>query len=128
LELTFDSEYEPFFQPPGWVVAPIWVVLYTCMAFSFSSVLNQRNELEHPNILILFFIVQLALNLAWPSVFNSERYLLSLVMLFFMIAFTCMYAYQIYIPLPSASMLVWPYIAWMSFAAAINAAYYLEAR
>jgi len=25
-------------------------------------------------------------------------------------------------------MLVWPYIAWMSFAAAINAAYYLEAR
>tara|TARA_B100000795_G_C22680272_1_gene391509 strand:- start:58 stop:354 length:297 start_codon:yes stop_codon:yes gene_type:complete len=98
------------------------------MAFSFSSVLNQREELEHFKIIIILFIVQLALNLAWPSVFNSERYLLSLVMLFFMITFTCMYAYLIYVPLPTASMLVWPYIAWMSFAAAINAAYYLEAR
>ena len=125
--MTFNSEYEPFFQPPGWVVAPIWAVLYTCMAFSFSSVVNQRDELEHFKIIVVLFILQLALNLAWPSVFNSERYLLSLVMLFLMIACTCIYAYLIYRPLPSASMLVWPYIAWMSFAAAINAAYYLEA-
>ncbi|MEJ6562752.1 MAG: TspO/MBR family protein [Euryarchaeota archaeon] len=125
--MTFNSEYEPFFQPPGWVVAPIWAVLYTCMAFSFSSVVNQRGELEHFKIIVVLFILQLALNLAWPSVFNSERYLLSLVMLFLMIACTCIYAYLIYRPLPSASMLVWPYIAWMSFAAAINAAYYLEA-
>lgn len=125
--MTFNSEYEPFFQPPGWVVAPIWAVLYTCMAFSFSSVVNQRDELEHFKIIVVLFILQLALNLAWPSVFNSERYLLSLVMLFLMIACTCIYAYLIYRPLPSASMLVWPYIAWMSFAAAINVAYYLEA-
>lgn len=125
--MTFNSEYEPFFQPPGWVVAPIWAVLYTCMAFSFNSVVNQRDELEHFKIIVVLFILQLALNLAWPSVFNSERYLLSLVMLFLMIACTCIYAYLIYRPLPSASMLVWPYIAWMSFAAAINAAYYLEA-
>lgn len=97
------------------------------MAFSFSSVVNQRDELEHFKIIVVLFILQLALNLAWPSVFNSERYLLSLVMLFLMIACTCIYAYLIYRPLPSASMLVWPYIAWMSFAAAINAAYYLEA-
>ncbi len=126
--MTFDSTYEPFFQPPGWIVAPIWAVLYTCMAFSFTSVLNQRDDLAYPKIIIAFFIIQLALNLAWPSVFNSERYLLSLVMLIFMVVFTVIYAYLIYKPLPSASMLVWPYVTWMMFAAAINAAYYLHHR
>tara|TARA_B110000444_G_scaffold154386_1_gene144496 strand:- start:32419 stop:32802 length:384 start_codon:yes stop_codon:yes gene_type:complete len=126
--MSFDSAYEPFFQPPGWIVAPIWAVLYTCMGFSFTAVLNQRDELAYPKIIIAFFIIQLALNLAWPSVFNSERYLLSLVMLIFMIVLTIIYAYLIYKPLPSASVLVWPYVAWMMFAAAINTAYYLHHR
>ena len=128
MELTFDSEYEPFFQPPGWVVAPIWAVLYTCMAFSFSSVMNQRDELEYFKVIVVLFFVQLALNLAWPGVFNSEHYLLSLVMLVFMTMFTAIYAYLIYSSIPFASVLVWPYIAWMSFAAAINTAYYLHAK
>jgi benzodiazapine receptor len=97
------------------------------MAFSFSSVLSQRDELKYSKVIIILFLVQLALNLAWPAIFNSERYLLSLVMLVFMIVFTCLYAYLIYTPLPSASMLVWPYLAWISFAAAINAAYYFHA-
>lgn len=127
LELTFDSEYEPFFQPPGWVVGPVWAVLYTCIALSFSSVVNHREELKHSNAIIALFLIQLALNLAWPSVFNSERYLLSLVMITLMIVFTLIYAYLIYTDLPSSSMLVWPYLAWISFAAAINAAYYLHA-
>ena len=126
--MTFDSEYEPFFQPPGWVVAPIWAVLYTCIAISISSVLNHREELKHSNAIILLFLVQLALNLACPSVFNSERYLLSLVMIILMIVLTSIYAYLTYVHLPTASMLVWPYLAWISFAAAINTAYYVHAR
>lgn len=98
------------------------------MAFSFSSVLNHRDELKHSNIIIVLFLVQLGLNLTWPSVFNSERYLLSLVMILLMIVFTLIYAYLTYAQLPSASMLVWPYLAWISFAAAINTAYYLHAK
>lgn len=89
--------------------------------------LNHREELKHSNVIIVLFLVQLALNLAWPSVFNSERYLLSLVMIVLMIVFTLIYAYLIYAHLPYASMLVWPYLAWISFAAAINTAYYLHA-
>lgn len=127
-ELTFDSEYEPFFQPPGWVVGPIWAVLYTCLAVSFTTVLDRREELNAFSFIVASFLIQLALNLAWPAVFNSERYLLSLVMLVFMIGFTLIYAYLTYKAAPLASYLVWPYLAWISFAAAINTAYYLEAR
>ena len=125
--MTFDSEYEPFFQPPGWIVAPIWLVLYTCIAISFSNTLSKRDELDNYWLIVSLFTIQLALNLAWPSVFNSEEYLLSLIMIVFMIIFTIIYAYLIYETIPFASMIVWPYIAWISFAAIINAAYYLEA-
>jgi len=49
-------------------------------------------------------------------------------MLGFMILFTALYAYMIYDAAPFESKLMWPYIAWMTFAAMINTAYYLEFR
>jgi tryptophan-rich sensory protein len=126
-DVTFDSAYEPFFQPPGWIVGPVWAVLYTCLAFSITTTLNAREEVPQSNLIVALFFIQLAVNLAWPSMFNSERYLLSLMMIIVMVVFTVIYAYAIYEPVPTASMLVWPYIAWVSFAGAINLAYYLEA-
>lgn len=126
--MTFDSEYEPFFQPPGWIVGPIWAVLYTMLAISIYVTLMNRDKLEKFNLIVFVFFAQLALNLLWPSVFNSADYLLSLVMITFMIVFSIIYAYLTFKPLPNASKLVWPYIAWIGFATAINTAYYLEFR
>ena len=126
-DVTFDSAYEPFFQPPGWIVGPVWAVLYTCLAFSITTMLNAREEVPQSNLIIALFFIQLAVNLAWPSVFNSERYLYSLMMIVVMVVFTSIYAFAVYKPAPTASMLVWPYIAWVSFAGAINLAYYLDA-
>ena len=126
--LTFDSEYEPFFQPPGWIVAPIWAVLYSMLAISMYYTLMNRDKLEKFNTIVFFFFTQLTLNLLWPSVFNSANYLLSLVMISFMIVFSVLYAYLTFKPLPNASKLVWPYIVWITFAAIINIAYYLHFR
>ena len=124
--MTFDSEYEPFFQPPGWIVGPVWAVLYTTIAISFSSVLSRQEELQHFRLIVLFFVVQLALNLAWPSVFNSEQYLVSLLMILGMIGFSLGYVFLTYETIPFASRLMWPYIAWVSFAGLINTAYLLN--
>ncbi|MGB1898499.1 MAG: TspO/MBR family protein [Candidatus Poseidoniaceae archaeon] len=124
--MTFDSEYEPFFQPPGWVIGPVWAVLYTTIAISFSSVLSRQEELQHFRLIVLFFVIQLALNLAWPSVFNSEQYLISLLMIIGMIGFSLGYVFLTYETIPFASRLMWPYIAWVSFAGVINTAYLLN--
>ena len=123
--MTFDSEYEPFFQPPGWIVGPVWAVLYTIIAISFSSVLSRQDDLQHFRLIVVFFVIQLALNLAWPSVFNSEQYLISLIMIIGMIAFSLGYVFLTYETIPFASRLMWPYIAWVSFAGIINTAYFL---
>ena len=37
--MTFDSDYEPWFEPPGWIIGPIWLVLYTMLAISFTMML-----------------------------------------------------------------------------------------
>ena len=124
--LTFDSEYEPFFQPPGWIIGPIWMILYTLMAISFTITLSKRDDLQNFTLIIIFFISQLLLNIFWPSVFNSSEYLLSLIMIIFMIIFSILYSFMIYEIAPSASILFWPYIAWITFAAFINVAYYLN--
>jgi len=50
------------------------------LAVSFSTMLAVRDEVEQSTLLIALFLIQLAVNLAWPSMFNAERYLLALGM------------------------------------------------
>ena len=124
--MTFDSDYEPFFEPPGWIIGPVWAVLYTMLAISFTSVLSKQEDLQQFNLIVACFLIQLALNLAWPSAFNSEQYLLSLLMIIGMVVFSLWYVFLINETAPFASRLMWPYIAWVSFAGLINTAYWLN--
>ncbi|MED5308951.1 MAG: TspO/MBR family protein [Candidatus Thermoplasmatota archaeon] len=126
--MTFDSDYEPWFEPPGWIIGPIWLVLYTMLAISFMMMLSKKEEISKSNLIIVLFIIQLIVNLMWPGVFNSAQYLTSFLMIIVMVIFTTIYAYVIFEPAKYASILVWPYIIWLSFAGIINFAYYLNAR
>ena len=125
--MTFDSEYEPFFQPTGWIIGPIWAILYTTLIISFFTTFNLRNKINNSNTAIWLFLVQLIVNLAWPRVFNSEEYLISLIMIVIMVIFTSMYAYIVYEVNKKGSLIVLPYILWVSYAGVINAAYCLHA-
>jgi len=125
--MTFDSEYQPWFQPPSFIIGPIWLVLYSMLALSFILLLSKRQAIAKHNVIILLFIVQLVVNLLWPSVFNSAEYVISLLMIVIMVIFTVIYAYMTYEEAKEVSMLVWPYIAWVSFAGVINLSYILYA-
>ncbi len=125
--MTFDSEYEPFFQPPGWIIGPVWAILYTTLIISFFTSFNLRNKINNSNTAIWLFLVQLIVNLAWPRVFNSEEYFISLIMIVIMVIFTSLYAYIVYEVNKKGSLIVLPYILWVSFAGVINAAYCLHA-
>lgn len=126
--MTFDSDYEPWFEPPGWIIGPIWLVLYTMLAISFTMMLAKRDAIPNSNLVIGLFVIQMIANLMWPNVFNSAEYLASFLLIVVMAVFTAIYAYMIYDHAKQASMLVWPYIVWVSFAGLINIAYYLNAR
>ena len=125
--MTFDSNYEPFFQPPGWIIGPIWSVLYVMLAVSFYTTIVNRSEIYYRNLAIALLVIQMIPNLMWPSVFNDAKYLQSLLLIVVMVVFTIVYAYLTYDGNKQGSMLVWPYIVWVSFAGIINVAYYLHA-
>ena len=126
--MSFDSDFEPWFQPPGWIVGPIWLILYSMIVISFMMVLSRKEKISNSNIIITIFLIQLLVNLMWPNVFNSGEYLTSFLMIVIMVVFTLIYAYVTFGPAKEASMLVWPYILWVSFAGMINFAYFLNAR
>ena len=126
--MTFDSDYEPWFEPPGWIIGPIWLILYTMLAISLTMMLAKREAIPNSNLVIGLFVIQMIANLMWPNVFNSAEYLASFLLIVVMAVFTAIYAYMIYDHAKEASMLVWPYIVWVSFAGLINIAYYLNAR
>ena len=125
--MTFDSEYQPFFEPPGWIIGPIWAILYTTLAISFYTTLANRSEIYYRNIAMALFAIQMVANLMWPSVFGDAKYLQSTLLCVIMAVFTIGYAYIIHGANKTGSILVWPYIAWVSFAGLINAAYFLHA-
>ena len=125
--MTFDSDYEPFFQPPGWIIGPIWSVLYVMLAISLYTTIVNRSEINYRNIAIALFMIQMIANLMWPPVFDDAKYLQSLLLIVVMVVLTIVYAYLTYGGNKQGSMLVWPYIAWITFAGIINVAYYLHA-
>ena len=50
--MTFDSDYEPWFQPPSFIIGPVWLVLYSMLAVSFCAVIVKTRiycKAQHAN-------------------------------------------------------------------------------
>ena len=114
---------KPSWTPPGWLFGPVWTVLYLMMAVAAWRV--WRKVGNKAGALILFY-VQLALNFAWTFSFFAAQSpalgLLNIIALWLAIA-ACMVAFRNHDRV--AMLLMLPYIAWVSFASALNFAIWL---
>ena len=112
---------KPFFTPPSWLFAPVWITLYTLMGIS--AFLVWRKGMSHRNVRTasIVFAVQLILNVLWSAVFFGLRSLLggliAIVILWIAILFTILNFHKIS---RTAELLLIPYILWVSIAAALN--------
>jgi translocator protein len=118
---TWYAELQkPAFNPPDWVFSPVWSVLYLSMAVA--AWLVWRREGLRPAALPLgLFVVQLALNAAWSVLFFGLRSpgwaMLDLALLWCAILAT---AISFWYRSAVAAWLLMPYLAWVSFAGALN--------
>ena len=128
---------KPAWNPPSWVFAPVWTVLYALMAVAgwlawraeepsgASGVAGAapRRGGSLRGAALGFFALQLALNGAWSWLFFGLHRpgiaLAEIVALWMAILVTIVLFWRLR---PLAGALLLPYLAWVAFAAALNAA------
>jgi translocator protein len=113
---------KPSWTPPSWLFGPVWTVLYILMALAAWLVWKKGNSRTE----MLLWGAQLLLNLGWSVLFFGARSpglgLIEIVFLWLSIAAT-IFAFAFKSRL--AAFLMVPYLCWVSFAGALNAAIYM---
>ncbi len=108
---------KPAWTPPAWVFGPVWTLLYPMLAVA--GWLAWREGRSRRGTLL--FLLQLALNAAWPWIFFGERQigwaLVCVVALFFAILATLVAYWRVS---RGAAILLLPYLGWVGFAAGLN--------
>jgi tryptophan-rich sensory protein len=113
---------KPSWTPPSWVFGPAWTTLYILMAVAAWLVWKEAGFSGASGAMVLFF-TQLALNLAWSGIFFALQRpgwaLVELGMLWIAILATTALFFR---HSGAAGALMLPYLAWVTFAGALNAA------
>lgn len=111
---------KPPISPPNWVFGPVWTTLYLLMGTSFIIVLKSKKSKEKKEA-IKYFYKQLFLNTLWSIAFFGFRSpilgVVVIVVLWILILKTIISFSKISI---IASQLLYPYLAWVSFASVLN--------
>jgi translocator protein len=123
IKTWYPTIEKPIFNPPNWVFAPVWTLLFILMGIAAGRVWNQletNKELVKKGL--LFFAVQLALNALWSYLFfglqNIFLALIEIILLWLVIFETYLIFKQID---KKASYLLIPYLGWVGFATILTA-------
>ncbi len=117
----YNTLNKPFFNPPSWIFAPVWTILYLLMAVSFYLVWRKGLKVKKIREAISVFFVQLALNLVWsPVFFGYKNIFLALIIIIFMFFYIVKTILQFSKIDKTAAYLLYPYLIWVSFASILN--------
>jgi len=117
----YPNLIKPAFTPPNWMFAPVWTILYLLMGVSLFLILVKREEKGTLTPALTIFAVQLTLNGLWSYLFFGLRNplygFIGIILLWVMILLTMLEFSKIS---RLASMLLIPYLAWVTIAATLN--------
>ncbi|MDP3441893.1 MAG: TspO/MBR family protein [Ignavibacteria bacterium] len=115
---------QPSFNPPNWVFGPVWTTLYIILGISLFLIWELPASKKR-NQAILIFMMQLFLNFCWSFFFFYFKMiglsLIDIVALWIMIVVMLVQFYKLK---PVAAYINIPYLLWVSFATALNMAYF----
>lgn len=110
---------KPRWRPPDWLFAPVWTALYLAIAVSGWLVWREAG-MSGAALPLGVYATQLLLNAAWTPIFfglkRPDLAAAGIVMLWVAIVATIV---QFYPVSATAAWLLVPYLAWVSFAAAL---------
>ena len=110
----------PAWAPPGWLFGPVWSVLYALMGIAAWLVWRARG-FAGARIALWLFVAQLAANALWSFLFFAWRLgalaFADILLLWVLIIATLVAFWR---TSNAAGLLLLPYLAWVSFAVALN--------
>ena len=108
---------KPSWTPPNWLFGPVWSVLYLMIALA-GWIVWEPPEARAAG---LFWVAQLLLNGIWsPIMFGWQQIGLALAVIVLLWLVIVAFVATAWRPKPAAAMLLVPYLAWVSYATALN--------
>ena len=112
---------KPSFNPPNWIFAPVWILLFLLMGISLYLIWSKGFKHKGTKTALFIFFVQLILNILWSILFfglQSPLFaFIGIIILWFAILLTIISFYKVS---KIAAYLLMPYIIWVSFASVLN--------
>ncbi len=127
LIIWYPNLVKPVFNPPNWIFAPVWTVLFIAMGIALFLAWNQKEQKKKKSFrayrqsALLFFGVQLIANILWSFLFfffqNPFLAFIEIIVLWLSIILTIYYFKNLN---QLAAWLLIPYLFWVSFATVLN--------
>lgn len=115
--IWYNHLNKPIFNPPSWIFAPVWTILYIMMGIACGILFKDRIKNKY---LITIFVLQMLLNLVWsPIFFYYENITLALIDLLSLWILIVLFIYNARNQ-KSIILLIIPYFLWVSFAGILN--------
>ena len=119
----YASLNKPVFTPPNWVFAPVWITLYFLMGASLFLIWQGGPPTQKRKETVLLFLVQLFFTTLWSFLFFGFRWpAVALVVVAVLLGMIVITVVKFWSFSRIASVLLWPYLAWVCFASVLNAA------
>lgn len=120
----YNNLIAPPFNPPSFIFAPVWTVLYVLIFISLIIYISKKAP--DKGLGYFYFSIQMLLNFLWTSVFfGFKNIFLALVVIVFMNIFLYMTIRKFMLVSKTASILLLPYFLWILFACYLNLGYLL---
>ncbi len=113
----YAQQVQPFFAPPASVFGPVWAVLYVVIAVSFGHVLLQYLKRRLPLAVLLPFVLNLLVNLAFtPIQFGLKNNALASVDILLVLGSLIWAMAAIWRRARWVALVNMPYLLWVVFA------------
>mgnify|MGYP003522619241 CR=1 FL=1 len=117
---------KPFFSPPNYLFGPVWTILYTLMGISAYLIYRRFQFGKKAKLFWQVYWAQLILNTLWSILFFGFKEpglaFVEIGALWYFIVRTIQESKKLN---NVASYLLYPYLAWVSFASLLNLGIYM---
>ena len=126
IDTWYPTIQKPSFNPPNWVFAPVWTLLYILMGISAGLIWD---KIDLDKVLVkkglFFFAVQLALNALWSYLFFGLNNILLASIEIVLLLLIIFETYLVFKKIDkNASYMLIPYMLWVGFATILTVSIY----